>query len=404
MPFGPFFAAKQLKPVEVDFDVSRQREFNAGRLRKLLGFTGGDVTGRLILVVHYADDADAETQDTTYTLYQSRAGQPRSAEWRLYPHTGLVRRLAEPGDLLLLYRHTDADDTLYAVIARKGTRFESELRRALELGDTRTIQQFVGITPPAPTTDSAHQLGLQLIAPRPDDIVASHPLLKRSIADGKLPSAREMANAAHEMVTNAHGTGLDPDEFIQRALGAESALFYAIEQKIGQAELDQILESGGILDAILKFALSKHQARKARRGLSLQNHLEKLLREYRIPFTAQCETENGSVPDFIIPGCKEYHDPAFPADSLRMVGCKSRIRERWSQYAREALRIDLKYHCSVDTDLTDELIGKMESHGLRLFMPRSIIETSYAGRSTADRIGTITDLINELRSATTGVL
>ena len=34
-------------------------------------------------------------------------------------------------------------------------------------------------------------------------------------------------------------------------------------------------------------------------------------------------TESGRTPDFIFPSCEDYHDPGYPSDLLRMVGCKT---------------------------------------------------------------------------------
>ena len=211
-----------------------------------------------------------------------------------------------------------------------------------------------------------------------------------------------MADAAHEIVIRMAGHALDPDDLIHRALEAETALFYAIERAIGQLELDAIIARGAQFDEVLRFALSRHQSRKSRRGNSIQYHMERLFTAYGIRFTPQCETEKGSIPDFIIPGCAEYHDPEYPDSELRMVGCKSKIRERWGQYMSEAKRISLKYHFSVDPDLSDDLIRTMEGHGLRLFMPRAVIEGHYAGKAVADKIGTVEELIGELRAVVVG--
>ena len=400
----PFLAAKQLALVEVDPAASHQHEFNAGGLRKHLRFGLERAEGPLTILAYAADGGDPEIDESTYTLYDARENTPGRSEWRLYYASDLIARAGRPGDLLLLYRAAANDDQLWAVIARQGTRFEGDLRLALTLGDTEAILQFVRVLPAPSAPERSRQLAMALIGPPPTlyAVVAGHPLLAQAIAAGALPTGREMADAAHEIVIRMAGHALDPDDLIHRALEAETALFYAIERAIGQLELDAIIARGGQFDEVLKFALSRHQSRKSRRGNSIQYHMERLLTAYGIRFTPQCETEKGSIPDFIIPGCDEYHDPEYPDSGLRMVGCKSKIRERWGQYMTEAKRISLKYHFSVDPDLSDDLIRTMEGHGLRLFMPRAVIEGHYAGKAVADKIGTVEELIGELRSAAVG--
>ncbi|MCI0436629.1 MAG: hypothetical protein L0271_23775 [Gemmatimonadetes bacterium] len=391
--------------VEVDPGASHQHEFNAGNLRRLLGFGLDKVEGPLTILAQTADGADPEIDESTYTLYDARANVPGRTEWRLYYASDLIARAGRPGDLLLLYRVDAQYDQLWAVIARQGTQFERNLRLALALGDTTAIRRFVGVLPAPTASERERQLALALIAPPPtlDTIVATHPLLEESLAARELPTGRQMADAAHEIVGRMNGHALDPDELVHRALEAETALFFAIERAIGQLELNELIASGAHFDEVLRFALSKHQSRKSRRGNSIQYHMERLFTAFGIRFSAQCETEKGSIPDFIIPGCAEYHDPTYPDSGLRMVGCKSKIRERWGQYLTEAKRLALKYHFSVDPGLSDDLIRTMESHGLRLFMPRPVIEENYQGRGVEGNIGTVEELIGELRAVSIGM-
>src|SRR5690606_7262497 len=157
--------------------------------------------------------------------------------------------------------------------------------------------------------------------------VANHPLARRAAMAGEMPTTSEMADAATEIVIGRFGHTLGPDHFLLSSLDAESQLFYALEEATAHGEIEELFERSPRLTDLLNFAQSKLQARKSRRGRSLENHVRKVLFEYGIPFTAQCVTEPGSRPDFVIPGCEAYHDPDFPAQRLRMVGCKSRIRE-----------------------------------------------------------------------------
>src|SRR5690606_28144630 len=117
---------------------------------------------------------------------------------------------------------------------------------------------------------------------------------------------------------------------------------------------------------VISLVMSMLQARKSRRGYSLEHHVEGPLARVGIPYTRGCRTEDGK-PDFVVPSCAAYHDSAFPSDRLRMIGCKSKLRERWGQYHREAARISPKFHVSLDPDLGDDLLRKMHGAELRLF-------------------------------------
>ena len=55
----------------------------------------------------------------------------------------------------------------------------------------------------------------------------------------------------------------------------------------------------------MKFDLRQHRAHDA--------SLASILHYAGVHFDAQARTEAKSVPDFLLPGGKEYHDAAFPA-------------------------------------------------------------------------------------------
>lgn len=399
---SPLIAAKTLSAVEVDRSISNQHEFHAGLLRKHLGFGTERIEGGcLSILFHLAEDVEPFLDETTFTLYDARENvSTRHPEWHLYYSSeSRIQALAREGDLLVIYRPDRSSNNLSAIIARPGTRFESDLRQALDIGGDDVIKHFIRPEPQLPAGEEAAHLALALIEPRGDGTleISQHPTYQTAVASGEIPSTREMAAAAHDLVSSA-GSDLDADEYFERALAAESELFFAMESAIGERQLAAMLEKGLDFSAVLAFAMSKHQARRSRRGQSLQNHLEFLLKEYGIPHRAQCPTEDGETPDFIIPSREAYADPAYPEAKLRMIGCKSKLRDRWRQYLNEAKRVNPKFHVSLDEELSDDLLVRMDEHGLRLFMPREIIERGYAGRTSRERIGTIRDLIEDLKT------
>lgn len=388
-------ATKTLSRVEVDANASNQHELHAGILRRLLGFEESRVEGTLTFVYYTQAGASPEVDEDRFTLVDVRRTTPGRSEYHLYYYSQRFQVAAQPGDLLVMLRPTLDSPDLFGIVARFGTQVERDLRAALALGPNAVISRFLRPKPTRPTEGAAGQLAIEMAAPAAHRL-RDHPLYVESIQSRSLPPSTAMAAAAHELVQQQHGAALDADSFLLFALDAESDLFFALEQAIGDAELREILNQGGGFEEVLAFSMSKIQSRRARRGLSLQNHMEALFEHHGVPYSAQCRTEGGAVPDFVIPSCAKYHDQSYPETLLRMVGCKSRIRERWPQYLREAERIHPKFHVSVDEDLTGDLIERMHAAGLRLFMPRQIRDRNYDGTAASAAIGTIAGLLDDL--------
>lgn len=376
---------------------SNQHEFNAGRLRSNLGFGTRPVNGSLRFLYFIDDGADPVTDETTFTLYNAREGKPRAPEYRLYYHSTRLNELAEAGDLFVLFRPDETASDLVGVVARAGSATERELLRVLEVDPEAAAEKFV-FREPKPI-DGAGVESLYVATGLFDSgrAASEHPLLADAIRAGVVPTPERISSAAHDTVLAAYGE-LDPDSFITRSVNEESALYFSIEGAVKERQLQKMIESGSAtLSNILQFSLSVHQSRRARRGQSLQFHFEALLRRERIPFTAQCLTENREKPDIIVPGRAQYADKSFPDNLLRMVACKSTVRERWSQLSREAARIREKYLLTLDDGLSGEVIKNMtQNHSLMPFVPRSIKTEHYASQSA---VRTVKDLLGELEDA-----
>jgi type II restriction enzyme len=150
--------------------------------------------------------------------------------------------------------------------------------------------------------------------------------------------------------------------------------------------------------SILEWSTKRLNSRKSRRGRSLQGHFEHLLRRERIPFTPECVTAEPPPADIMIPSCADYHDSAFPADKLRLVSCKSTLKERWMEVVPEAGRIEMKYLLTLDDKVTDNVLTALDRAKIRTFIPAPIIERAYSGRVTRRLLSSVTDLIAELRA------
>jgi EcoRII C terminal len=392
-------AVKRLSSVEVDPRLSNQHEFHATRLRRELELPEHRVTGLLSFMILGRDDSEPTLEEAQFTLYDSREGHPtRTPEWRLYYYSKLIPEVATPGDLLVLYRH---EAGLRALIVRAGSSTEGDLLSALSLDDRAIREQFSYLDAPSPdereTVGVAHQLTLPT-EPKGDYEVSDHALYRRAVRDGYMPTTREMATAAVDIVGRRGETSGDPDAYLSAALSAETDLYYGIETEIHTGRLSTLMATQPTVTDVIDFAMGVQQSRRSRRGQSLQNHFAAVLASHKVPFTAQCRTEDGETPDFVVPGCDVYHDETFPAARLRMVACKSTAKERWRQVLHEAARIPEKYLLTLDPFLTDATVVAMDDAGVTAFLPRAILAESYELHPRREELGSVRDLVDRLRA------
>ena len=276
--------------------------------------------------------------DGEFTLYDARERHPTRSEYRLYYSIPHFDELVRAGDLLVLLRD-DESGGLQGIVAGSGTSIEGHLEDALMAGDSAALRRFLFRDGVKAKTQDAAEL-VQTLLPFPakpalDIATRSDPTYLEAVDAAMLPPTLQMARAGRQIAAAVWGSGLNADEFVRRGLEAETELFFAIEREVGTRSLRELMSrSGTELDAVLSWALRLQQSRKARRGQSLQHHFAFLLEREGIPFTAQCPTERGETPDFVIPGLEKYRDRNCPDERLRMVACKSTVRERWVRYSR----------------------------------------------------------------------
>ena len=395
---------KRLAAVEINPQRSNQHEFNAGRLRRELGLRGDPCKGTVDFVFYKADDVQPVVVRERYTLYDARRSHPSRTEWRMY-YTNLgVAKHAQVDDLMLLLRPAPTSKHLVAVIARKGTSVERSLVRQLALREPEQLIKDLFVNSTIIDSETRRLLLRVIGRPVPQGEIktypfASHALFQQAVDQEKMPTTAAMADAALGVLMDLDVTEREPDDFIFMALEAETALFMAIEEKLGNMRLSRVLmQKGSDFHALMSFAMSFLQSRRSRRGQSLENHFRSLLTRLRIPHGYQCITEPGKKPDFIFPSCENYHDPTYPSDSLRMVGCKTRVRERHAQWLDEAERIPLKFALCVDDGLTDAVVSRYEER-LRFFMPAQLLDSTYAVRPIRHLLGSVADLVSQLLAA-----
>jgi hypothetical protein len=400
-------AAKLLAPVEVSSSASHQHEFNAGQLRTALDLPKQKTSGQLEIVYLPRGDDDPVFETCGYTLYDAREGKPRAAEYRLYFASQELQHNARPGDILIVIRaddgvglralilplESDAGSAIAAMLKAEGVEIEDRFHEITAVIREADLGQLLQVTAEKVTVvDAASFLAS-----------ADRELIARAITDGRLPSTRAMADEAVRIVRSLRSGKLAPDDQLQWSLEAETALFQHIEERVSQKRLDDLAAAGHIafVDAVT-LVMAQIQSRKSRRGQSLQNHFRAVLDTHRIPYGAQCHTERDEVPDFLVPGCQQYLDPAFPPAALRMVACKSIVRERWRQILEEADRIPEKFLLTLDSGLTDDTILKMRQSSLRVFLPDKLLRSHYADRAIANELANVAQLVENIALAATG--
>lgn len=397
-------AAKLLSSVEVSENASHQHEFHAGALRKALAFPEAKTTGELEITYLLRAGNEPLTETCRYSLYDSRDGKPRPPEYRLYFTSSDLQEIAAIGDILIVVRPDESTD-LRALILPPESELGRAVARTLATSGTHISDHFRQLE----AVIRASDLSDILSATRDRASVPDAPeylsridqaFVDPALTSRKLPSGREMAAAAARMIEGLRSRALTPDEQIQWSLEAETTLFHHLEERLGQRLLDDLAAKGPITFAETALLVMKRlQSRKSRRGQSLQNHFATVLDANRIPYGPQCRTEGKETPDFVIPGCSQYKDSKFPGARLRMVACKSTIKDRWRQVLPEAARIPRKYLLTLDTELTDGGIEAMTAAELRIFLPEQIIGASYSGRLAARHLGTVAKLVEALQAA-----
>lgn len=397
-------AAKRLSRVEVSREASNQHEFNAGLLRKALAITGERTSGDLEITYVTDDEADAEVEQCRYTLSNVRAGNPRRDEYHMYYSSPRLQLLAQEGDILVLTRAGESTD-LRALIVRPGTTLAAHVEELLADDGVEITQRFRAISAHvkgSAAADFFRAAAESSPVPSAEDFLAfaDRAFLSRVLDAGKLPGGRRMAAEAGMIVDRMAPPNLDPDFFLQWRLDAETMLFQHLELALGQRDLDELSMSGSLEFAeVMRMVLARIQSRRSRRGNSLQNHFAALLDRERIPYAEQCRTEH-TEPDFIVPGCSEYDDATFPTHRLRMVACKSLVRERWAQILKEAQRIPKKYLLTLDLRLTDSTLADMRRNAIRVFVPSGIGEAAYRHHEHRGAVESVAALIGDLNAAT----
>lgn len=191
------------------------------------------------------------------------------------------------------------------------------------------------------------------------------------------PETREMAfwGQKYELLCHALGRRdiLDkPDGALLAWIEAEYRLFRFLEEKIYSSRYTQPFAN---CNELIEFANSILNRRKSRAGKSLEHHLSRVFRVFRLEFDSQVRTEHNHRPDFIFPSETAYHDLAYPSERLVFLGAKTTCKDRWRQILNEAERIPHKYLFTLQKGISIAQLREMQAEGVSLVVPQEYIKT-----------------------------
>lgn len=357
---------------------SHQHEFQGSApLKILLG--DQDRKGIPARFIYLDDEDDPLIDDGYLSWYDARRKNPnRHAEWRLYYSDNEPILRARIGDTLTLALMQD--DSLAAIITRRESTIDTQLKWLFGIGDEHVRNYYIGTNERMPIGAIAstvlEAIGVEVSLPRTADELVSDMLFRYPHG---LPTTIEYSSYCRSTLGSIDYAHDDPDEVIYAAFEREEMLFRAYERYEAELEFPKLADPMDV-DRILKYSMSLFQRRKSRAGKSLEHSLEALLDARGISYTAQAITENNEKPDFLFPSEDRYHDPSFPSEGLTLLGAKTTCKDRWRQVLSEADRISVKHLVTLEPSISVRQTNDMRDKGLQLVVPTPLHTTYKASQ------------------------
>ena len=304
-------------------------------------------------------------------LTDARQNHPTRTEYRIYFQTNSVLEQAEPGDLLIIGLRSE--DTLFVIIAKECTTFESQLLWLFALDDLGTQFKIKKIEDKNDVSLNFafryifEELGIE-VREKADEFLE---LLLKEFGNN-FPTTRHFSAFARK--TFGEIDILDrPDDIIVSWIDHEEMLFRTFEKYLVGERLKHGFEDD--VDEFMSFSLSVQNRRKSRAGYALENHLEFIFQQQQLLYSRGQFTEHRAKPDFIFPGATCYRDKDFSADFLTMLGVKSTCKDRWRQVLSEATRVVNKHLFTLEPAISNYQTGEMKTYNLQLVVPAELHST-----------------------------
>jgi hypothetical protein len=160
---------------------------------------------------------------------------------------------------------------------------------------------------------------------------------------------------------------LPPDDMLMASMDAEYQLFRLVERQVCQAEIVRVKKD---VDDFLRTASSIMNRRKARAGRSLENHVEYLLKDARIPHEMRPKIDG--KPDVVIPSRDAYYDLSYPLERLFIVGVKTTCKDRWRQVLNEGKRVPEKHILTIQQGISTNQLNEMHTASVTLIVPQQL--------------------------------
>ena len=159
------------------------------------------------------------------------------------------------------------------------------------------------------------------------------------------------------------------DDQLMALIESEYKLFKLAEQKLCKPDISKRFEA---VDEFIEVASTIMNRRKTRAGRSLENHVAYLLKQAKIPFDLRPSIDGKVQPDILIPGKKQYIDPAYPVNKLYVIGIKRTCKDRWRQVLSEAKRIPTKHILTVQPSISVAQLKEMHVKHVNLIVPKRL--------------------------------
>ncbi len=367
-------AAKRLSAVESNLFRSHQHEFNGvDSLKKMFGKAEGKQTFPAKFI--YLNDHDDEPviSDGYLTWYDARENHPVRTEHRLYFPTTAVSDCAAEGDLLVIGLRPDG--SVLVVIAQDGSTIANQIQWLF--GISALVHPGFSIREELETEQDRIAFASRLIL-ESIGIVVEEPV-EENYLDAMLqkfgnsfPATRSFSLYARETLKDINPVE-DQDSALMAWMEREEILFRTFERYLIADRLTTGFNDD--VEGFIQFSLSVQNRRKSRVGYALENHLQALFDECGVRYSRGGVTEQRSRPDFLFPGEREYHNPAFNTLKLTMLGVKSTCKDRWRQVLAEANRITDKHLLTLETAISLNQTSEMKANSLQLVIPKSLHDT-----------------------------
>lgn len=235
-----------------------------------------------------------------------------------------------------------------------------------------------------------------------ENIVAELQQLLESMPEGEwadrfgIPGGREIAARAQNRLMEIYGyrdlnpLGMDApgDRLNELIKDIEFSIFRRYERMYRLASIVQSMAKDILkptretvllalvreFDTLYEIMKGARQARTSRVGNSLEYHLERMLNDDGVPFSAQAIIGTSRKPDFILPGQAYYGDASTNRrHKVLVLTAKTTLRERWRQPFHESKHCPI-YIATLDAGVRTSVLDALGENDAYVVVPESTAE------------------------------